>query len=106
MESSEATNQLLKKKYDLHKSPEVENAAKRTEARTSEKVPQDPLLRIQNYLNRFHEIIDQDDPSRREHALDLIKGRFHNRYVIKPLEIPDSFWENQRRINRERGTGS
>ena len=105
MESSEVTNQLLKNKYGLHKSPEVVNAAKRTRMRTGEKVPQDPLARIQNYLNRFHEIIDQDDPSRREHALDLIKGRFHDKYVIKPNEIPESFWDNQRRIIRERGQG-
>lgn len=105
MESSEAANQLLKKKYDLHKTPEVENAANRTRAHTGEKVPQDPLSRIQNYLNRFHEIIDREDPLQREHALYLIKGRFHSRYVVKPSEIPENFWENQRRINRERGQG-
>lgn len=63
------------------------------------------MLRIQNYLNRFHEIIDQDDPARKEHALDLIKGRFHQKYIIKPNEIPKSYWENQRRIIRERGQG-
>lgn len=105
MEVSEAANQLLKKKYDLHKSPEVENAANRTRAHTGEKVPQDPLSRIQNYLNRFHEIIDNEDPLRREHALDLIKGRFHSKYVVKPSEIPESYWENQKRIIRERGQG-
>lgn len=106
MESQEVTNKLLKNKYDLHKSSEAETAAKRTEMRTAERVPQDPLARIQNYLNRFHEIIDRGGPQRREHNLDLIKGRFHEKYVIKPDEIPESFWENQRRIIRERGQGA
>ena len=105
MENSEVSIQLLKKKYDLHKSPEVEKAARRTEARTGEKVPQDPLARIQNYLNRFHEILDQGDPERREHALDLIKGRFHQKYIIKLNEIPEDYFENQRRLAREQGHG-
>ncbi len=51
---------FLKRKYDLHTAPEVESAAKRTEFHTKEKVPQDPSVRIENYLNRFREIIDRE----------------------------------------------
>lgn len=105
MEGTEASNQLLKNKYDLHKSPEVDTAAKRTQLRSGEKVPQDPLTRIQNYLNRFHDIIDQKDPQRREHGLDLIKGLFHRKYIVKPNEIPEGYFENQRRLAREQGLG-
>lgn len=106
MENSEASNQLLKKKYDLHKTPEVELAANRHQVRTGERIPQDPLARIQNYLNRFHEIIDREDPKDREHGIDAIKRLFYRKYVIKPEEIPESYWENQRRIIRERGQGA
>ncbi|MBI4092012.1 MAG: hypothetical protein HY427_02300 [Candidatus Levybacteria bacterium] len=106
VETQDAASQLLKNKYNLHKSPEAEIAAERTQMRTGEKAPQDPIYRIQNYLNRFHEIVDRGGPQRHEHNLDLIKGRFHARYVIKPDEIPESFWENQRRIIRERGQGA
>ncbi len=105
MESPGASSQILKNKYNLHTSPEVGIAAKRTQMRTGEKVPQNPLDRIQNYLNRFHDILDQDTPDRREHALDLIKGRFHRKYVIKPNEIPEDYFENQRRLAREQGHG-
>src|SRR3989344_815796 len=105
MEGSEAVNQLLKNKYNLHTSPEVGTAAKRTKMRTGERVPQNPLDRIQNYLNRFHDILDQDTPERSEHALDLIKGRFQRKYVIKPNEIPEDYFENQRRLAREQGHG-
>ncbi|MDO8618944.1 MAG: hypothetical protein Q7R49_03275, partial [Candidatus Daviesbacteria bacterium] len=105
MEGSEASNQLLKNKYNLHDSPEAKTAALRTEQRTGERVAQNPLDRIQNYLNRFHEIVDQKDPKRGEHGLDLIKGRFHAKYVMKPDEIPEAYFDNQRRLAREQGHG-
>ena len=103
MESSEATNQLLKQKYDLHKAPEVTAAARRTEARTGDRVPQEPLDRIQNYLNRFREITDREDPQQRKRGMEAVKRLLHGRYIIKLDEIPESYWENQHRIIRERG---
>ncbi len=105
METSDASNLLLKNKYNLHKSPEVDSAAKRTRALTGEKIPQDPLLGIQNYLNRFHEITDRQDPKDREHGMDAAKRLLHSKFVIKPQEIPDSYFENQQRMARELGHG-
>lgn len=106
MEGSEASNLILKKKYDLHRAPEVKFAANRHQSRTGERASQDPLARIQNYLNRFHEITDREDPKDREHGIDAIKRLFYRKYVIKPDEIPESYWENQKRIIRERGQGA
>ena len=109
MESSEATNQLLKKKYDLHKSPEVENAAKRTRMRTGEEVPQNPLNQIQNYLDRLNRIVNppqlEGHPNfdRKERNLEMLKSRLYDKFVIKPDEISENYWENQKRIIRERG---
>ncbi|MEX2027971.1 MAG: hypothetical protein WD988_00535 [Candidatus Curtissbacteria bacterium] len=57
MEANEGANLLLKKKYNLHASPAVKAAANRTLGRTGEKMPQDPLARIQNYLDRLDKII-------------------------------------------------
>ncbi|NTU73123.1 hypothetical protein HGB07_03040 [Candidatus Roizmanbacteria bacterium] len=99
----EASIQLLKQKYDLHKAPEVDSAARRSEARTGERVPQNPLDRIQNYLNRFHEITDRENPQQRERAMEAVKRLLHSKYIIKPDEITEGYWENQRRIIRERG---
>ena len=102
---SPQANQLLKNKWDLHKSPEVEAAARRTKTLTGEKVPQDPLLRIQNYLSRFHEITDRVDPTDREHGIDAGKELLRRRFVVKPQEIPESYFDNQRRLAREQGHG-
>jgi len=99
----EASTQLLKQKYDLHKAPEVDSAARRSEARTGDRVPQNPLDRIQNYLNRFREITDREDSQQRERGMEAVKRLLHGKYIVKPNEIPDAFWENKRRIIRERG---
>ena len=105
MEATDVSAQLLKNKWDLHKSPEVEEAARRTRGLTGERVPQDPFIRIQNYLTRFHEITDRTDPAYREHGLDGAKRLLHNKFVIKPDEIPESYFDNQRRLAREQGHG-
>lgn len=105
MENTDATNQLLKGKYDLHKSPEVNAAAKRTLGRTGEKVPQHPLSRIQNYLSRFGEITDRENPDDREHGMDAVKRLLYRKNVIKPDEVPEGYFENQRRLAREQGHG-
>lgn len=96
---------FLKEKYNLHTSPEVESAADRTEARTGEPVPQDPAARIQNYLERFTGILEREDPHKRERGIEAVKRVLHDKFVIKPEEIPEGYFENQRRIAREQGHG-
>jgi len=96
---------FLKEKYNLHTSPEVEKAVKRTQKRTGEKVPQDPTFQIQNYLNRFKEIIERKDPDKRERGMGALKQVLHDKFIIKPEEIPEGYFENQKRIAREQGHG-
>ena len=88
---------FLKEKYNLHTAPEVEKAAKRTEKRTGEKVPQDPTFQIQNYLNRFKEIIERNDPDKRERGMGALKQILHDKFVIISEEIPEGYFENQKR---------
>lgn len=96
---------FLKKKYDLHKAPEVEEQAERTEAKSGEKVPQDPASRIQNYLNRFEGILKREDPRERERGVEALKIVLHRKNVIKPSDIPESYFELQRKIARQQGHG-
>src|SRR3989344_5362019 len=94
---------FLKKKYDLHKSPEVESAAHRTEIRIGEKIPQSPSEQIQNYLNRFKEIIERKDPEKRERGMQALKTLILDKFVTKFEEIPESYHALNERILRERG---
>ncbi len=96
---------FLKEKYGLHNSPEVEQAAERTETRTGERVAQNPNERIQNYLDRFSEILEREDPDKRERGIEALKHVLHSKFVIKPEAIPEGYFENQRRIAREQGHG-
>lgn len=96
---------FLKRKYDLHNAPEVRAAAKRTEKRSGEKVPQNPADRIQNYLNRFKEIIERKEPAKQERGIEALKHILHDKFIIKPEEIPESYFDTQRRIAREQGHG-
>ncbi len=95
-----STSEFLKKKYsDLHTSTAV-SAANRD---TGE---QKPARRIDNYLDRFRHIVETKNAKGDERGLELIKGFFHENHVIKPSQIPESYWENQKRLLRERGQGA
>lgn len=97
--------EFLKEKYNLHKSPEVDSAAKRTEARTSEQLSQNPQERIQNYLDRFSDVLNREDPDKRERGIEALKHVLHKKFIIKPDEIPENYFANQQRIAREQGHG-
>ncbi len=96
---------FLKQKYNLHNTPEVESAAKRTEARSCEKVSQKPDAQIQNYLDRFKEVIEREDESGKEQGITALKKILHNNLVIKEDNIPQSYFINQQRLAREQGHG-
>lgn len=71
---------FLKEKYNLHNTPEVESAAKRTEKRTQEKVPQNPEARIQNYLDRLERLVlDPEKKQKREMFGDEMRPRVLSR---------------------------
>lgn len=84
---------FLKQKYwpkeEFRKATDM--TAKRAEKRTGEKVPQKPEARIENYLKRFQEIFDREDPADREHGIGALKRLLYSRYTIKPENISDDY---------------
>src|ERR1700742_3406126 len=97
--------EFLKKKYNLHATPEVENAASRTKARTGENVTP-PLETIQNYLDRFKEITEREDGEEKARGLRALKRVLHENFVIKAENIPESYFALQQQIAREIGHGT
>jgi hypothetical protein len=98
---------FLKKKYsNLHTSPEVVSAAKRTEIRSGKTVSENPAERIENYLNRFKEILDRTDPEKRQQGIQALKKILYKQLVIKPENIPlDYFLDQEQRIAEQQGHG-
>lgn len=100
---------FLKKKYDLHNSPEVESAVEHEERKTGEKLPNDPEARIEAYLDRLQNIIEpaklEGHPNfdRKERNLELLKKSIFRQFITKYEEIPENYWRAQERILRERG---
>ena len=99
--------EFLKKKYNtLHTSPEVESAAHRSEFRTGEKIPQSPEKRIQNYLDRFSEILNREDQMGREQGIKALKKILHKELLIKEEHIPfDYFLDQEQHIAEQLGHG-
>lgn len=103
-ESFEKNPKFLEERFpNLAKSPEVNKAASRTEQKTGELVSKEPEARIQNYLDRFKEIIERDDSQERLRGISALKKILTNRYVVRVEDIPDSYWQSQMRVVESRG---
>ncbi len=103
---SERNPLFLKKIYqNLGASEEVARIAERTKVQTGERVPERPEDRIQNYLDYLRESLDPSDSHRREEKLGRFKQTLYDKNVIKPDEIPEAYFNTQRRLAREQGHG-
>ncbi len=105
MPNLEQNPNFLKQKYNLHNTAEVKSASNRTEVRSGEKVSQKPSDQIQNYLDRFKEILDRKDEGDREMGIRALKKIMYNKFVIKEEDFPESYFKNQQRLAREQGYG-
>jgi hypothetical protein len=86
----------------LHTSDPVEHEAERLNER-GESVSQKPSEKIAEWmkvLERTH-MGHRDDPR----VLERIRSYYHKEHVIDPQDIPESYYENQQRLARERGHG-
>lgn len=91
------------KNPELQTSPEVNRAVKREENREGERVPNDPAERIEAYMDRLENIFLNPDERKRERNLEMFRDKIYDALIIKRENFPDSYFELQKRIARERG---
>ena len=91
------------KNPELQTSPEVQRAVLREEQKTGEKVPNDPAERIEAYMDRLENIFLNPDERKRERNLEMFRDKIYDALIIKRENFPDSYFELQKRIARERG---
>lgn len=91
------------KNPELQTSPEVVDAVKRQERLTDERVPNDPSERIEAYMARLKNIFLHPDERKRERNLDMLRDKIYDALIIKRENFPESYFELQQRIARERG---
>ncbi len=89
---------FLRKKYSLHNAPEVKQAADRAEKLKGETVSGDADKRIQNYLDRFSELINREDPADKKRGLEALKTMLHKKFVIREENVPQSYFNLQGEI--------
>ena len=91
------------KNPELQTSPEVNRAVERKVDREGEKVPNDPSERIEAYMDRLENIFLNPDERIRERNLEMFRDKIYDKLIIKKENFPDSYFELQKRIARERG---
>lgn len=88
---------------DLQSSEEVDRAVERKERKTRESVPNDPSDRLDAYTERLERIFLNPDERVRERNLDLFRDQIYDALIVKKENFPDSYFELQKRVARERG---
>ena len=91
------------KDSDLQTSPEVNQAVVREERHTGEKIPNNPTERIEAYMDRLENIFLNPDEHTRERNLEMFRDKIYDALIIKRENFPESYFELQKRIARERG---
>lgn len=91
------------KNPELQTSPEVQRAVVRKERRTGERIPNDPAERIEAYTGRLQDIFLNSDKRVRERNIEMFRPRIYDALLIKRENFPESYFELQQRIARERG---
>ena len=89
---------IISKMYkDLHNSERVMRVSKGSDKKRE---------RLLNYFNRLEEIHKRVAESKNKSDEKLLKSFYYDLYVIKPEDIPESYFQNQVKLARERGYGN
>jgi hypothetical protein len=94
---------LYLKNPELQKSLEVTRAVEKHERLEDQKLPNDPNARIDAYMDRLEKIFLNPDERKRERNLEMFRDKIYDALIIKRENFPDSYFELQKRIARERG---
>jgi len=91
------------KNPELQTSPEVNRAVKKQERKIAGRIPNDPSDRIETYMDRLENIFLNPDKKVRERNLEMFRSQIYDALIIKRENFPESYFELQQRIARERG---
>ena len=91
------------KNPELQTSEEVQDAVEKQGRLEEEKVPNNPTERIEAYMDRLENIFLNPDERVRERNLEMFRDKIYDAFIIKKENFPESYFELQQRIARERG---
>ena len=92
--------------YQTHVKPEAITAAEKKERLTGQTgIVQDRSERISAYLERLEKIFLNEDTEKRKRNIALLRPLIHKNILIKKEVFPDSYFEYQKKLAKERGLG-
>ena len=104
LDQSEEVKTSIDKENRLRKAKSDKQEDLNIEERDSLKAVQNnPEARIEVYMKRLENIFLNKDKSTRDRNLQLLRPHILDAFIIKPEQVPESYFELQKRIARERG---
>ncbi|MCF7843572.1 hypothetical protein K9M47_01595 [Candidatus Gracilibacteria bacterium] len=94
---------LHKKLPGLQKSEEVQDAVDKHNRLTGEKVPNSAEARLETYISRLEKIFLNEDEDTRNRNIEMLREKIHEVFVIKREDVPESYFDLQKRVAKERG---
>lgn len=91
------------KDSELQKSEEVQSAVEKKERLEEVTLPNNPTERIEAYMDRLENVFLNPDQRVRERNIELLRDKIYDNLLIKRENFPDSYFELQQRVARERG---
>ena len=96
-------NPLHHKLPDLQKSEAVEDAVEKHGRLTGEKTPSTAEQRLDIYMDRLLNIFLNDDEKVRQRNIDMLREKIYEAHIIKREDVPESYFDLQKRVAHERG---
>ncbi len=96
-------NFLHKKLPELQKSEEVQESVNKHTRLTGEKVSNNPEARLGVYMDRLENIFLNEDEDIRKRNIEMLRDKIHDAFIIKKEDVPESYFELQKRVAHERG---
>ena len=88
---------------ELQTSADVQKAVKRQERLTGKRVPNEPGEAHRGVHEPPRERLLHPDTAKRERNIDMLRPRIYDALLIKRENFPESYFELQKRVARERG---
>ncbi len=110
MERGRGEEFLHERNPRLHTTEPIENTYKKKNLR-GEGISQKPAEKIAAYLDRLEKVLNPEslkkhpDFNRKKRNINIIKKGLHDALIIKPENIPENYFKNQRQLAREAGHG-
>jgi hypothetical protein len=94
----------LARRHDILENTDTEElSGYKEELESLKRTPNTPEARIEAYLSRLENIFLNENVNKRTRNVELLKPYIHSAFAIEEGDVPESYWNLQRKVAREEG---